>query len=211
MTTQLRIDQLQFERQDEIILQQINVALHASEILQIWGANGSGKSTLLRIIAGFIEPHAGSIQWRNQSIFCQLDTYQQQLRYLGHQNGVKPSLTVYENLCLYSALTASRINSRILNQVLDHMNLQSLSQTPTRYLSAGQLRRLSLAKLLLNPAPLWILDEPLTALDSEGQDFFKAALLNHLSTEGIAIIATHHLDLTLSTQTLHLGTLSSHV
>ncbi|MCE3237427.1 MAG: cytochrome c biosis protein CcmA [Gammaproteobacteria bacterium] len=199
MTIQLSIHEVAFERNQEQLFQPIHATLEAGELLQIQGVNGSGKSTLLRMIAGFIEPHAGRIEWQGQSIFQQLSQYQSQLHYLGHQNGIKPMLTVDENLHLQCALWGNILHKRKRASVIEAIGLLSAINTLAHQLSAGQLRRLGFAKLLLNPAKIWILDEPMTALDTEGQGFFNAILKRHLENNGIAIIATHS-DLMLKSQ-----------
>jgi heme exporter protein A len=206
MTAQLCIDQLVFERSDQPVFQQINVALQPGELLQIQGPNGSGKSTLLRIIAGFIEPQLGTIAWQNKSIFQTLDIYQRQLHYLGHHNGIKHTLTVQENLQLQCALSGQKIDLCGLKNILKKIGLIQLLHTPAYYLSAGQRRRLSLARLLLNPLPLWILDEPTTALDTAGQNLLTDLLSQHLNNNRLAIIATHHpWPFTRNIKTLELG------
>jgi heme exporter protein A len=199
MTIQLGIYEVAFERNQERLFHPIHAALKSGELLQIQGANGSGKSTLLRMITGFIEPHSGRIEWQGKSIFQQLSDYQSQLHYLGHQNGIKPMLTVDENLHLQCALLGNTLPKKKRTSVIEAIGLQSVTNTLANQLSAGQLRRLGLAKLLLNPAEVWILDEPVTALDAEGQSFFMAILKHHLENNGIAIIATHS-DLMLKSQ-----------
>lgn len=188
----LIVSQLMFERNFHPLFEALNRTVRAGECLQIRGANGCGKSTLLRILAGLIEPHAGTITWQGHSIFEQRDIYQQQLHFLGHQNGIKRHLTVYENLIFSSALMGQKPSLQHIKNVLLRMGLQHLQETKAFTLSAGQARRLSLAKLLLNPLPLWILDEPMTALDVAGQQLFTDILNQHILEGGTAIITTHH-------------------
>lgn len=203
---QLIIDNLAFERNYQFLFSQINCVLNSGEILQVCGANGSGKSTLLRMLAGFIEPHTGTVLWQEKSIFRHRDTYQQYLHYVGHLNGTKPNLTVHENLQLNAALTNNKINSLHLKTTLQKMGLTHAIHTQAQYLSAGQLRRLSLARLLLNPTPLWILDEPMTTLDTEGQELLCDLLKQHLTNNGMAILATHqNLLLNRTMKVIHLG------
>ena len=199
--TKFSIDDLAFERNNRFLFSNINCSLQAGELLQIRGANGSGKSTLLRILAGYIEPQTGKILWQGQSITEQRDTYQQQLHYVGHQNGVKPNLTVYENLQLNCALIGIPAAPAHLYKIIERIGL--INATQTSQLSAGQTRRLALARLLLQPAPLWILDEPTTALDSQAQEFLLTILNEHLKNNGIAIVATHQ-DLSLTAKIITL-------
>lgn len=204
--TQLTVHNLAFERNLKCLFHHIHFTLQRGESLQVVGTNGCGKSTLLRILAGLIEPQIGEILWENQSIFENRDHYQQQIQYLGHQNGVKPNLTVYENLQLSCALNSIQAHHEKLQIAIHQIGLKSLSQTPANQLSAGQLRRLSLAKLLLNPVPLWILDEPTTALDSEGLQLLTGMLNQHLSHGGMLVVATHQkLSLTENNKYLQLG------
>lgn len=200
----LIVENVAFERNNYFLFEKINFSLQAGELIQLRGANGSGKSTLLRILAGFIEPQMGTVICDNQSIFEQLDHYQQQLHYVGHQNGIKPNLTVFENLRLSCAL--AMIKTADIEKVVERVGLASLLHKPALQLSAGQSRRLSLARLLLNQIPLWILDEPTTALDADGQKLLTELLNEHLSAKGSAIVATHqHLNLTREMQIIQLG------
>jgi heme exporter protein A len=197
---QLRIDNIAFERNDRYLFSEINCILQAGELLQIRGDNGSGKSTLLRIIAGLIEPQVGRVLGDEKSIDPQ------QLHYIGHQNGVKLHLTVRENLQLFSALTTQPIDSDNLKRIMQRMGLSSLQHKHALQLSAGQLRRLALARLLLHPVALWVLDEPATALDDAGQALLADLLTQHLTAGGIAILALHQsLPLQCATKTIRLG------
>lgn len=188
----LWINNLAFERNNELLFKEVHCQLNPSEMLQIRGPNGCGKSTLLRILAGYIQPEIGIILWQGKNIFQQLDEYTQQLCYLGHQNGIKPYLTVYENLKLSSALSGKKISHERLKKVLRTMRLAHIENTQTMHLSAGQKRRLALCRLQMTSARLWILDEPTTALDSAGQALLTDTLKQHLNQGGMAIVATHH-------------------
>ncbi len=193
----LSLNQIAFERNNEYLFHSICHQQQAGEMLQITGANGCGKSTLLRIIAGYLEPQQGDVLWAGKSIFQQLNDYQQQIHYIGHQNGLKPQLTVIENLKLSAALLLSKPALSQLVSILEQLELAHLFDTQALYLSAGQKRRLALARLLLNPRQVWILDEPTTALDSLGQQLLLKLFDKHLAENGIIIVATHQ---ALSTQ-----------
>lgn len=200
----LTIQNLSVERGQHLLFSDINCRLNAGEFLQIRGANGSGKSTLLRTIAGYLLPESGMILWQGKSITTQHDTYPQQLHYLGHQHGVKAHLSVYENLLLNCALANIHLNHKQLTNILQQIGLLPLQHKLAMHLSAGQSRRLALARLLLAPQPLWILDEPTTALDAQAQDLLITLLKQHLSNNGMAIIATHQ-ELTLTGKLITLG------
>lgn len=187
----LTIKQLGFERNYRFLFENMNCELRSGDLLQVRGNNGSGKSTLLRILAGFLEPHTGSILWQNEPIVTNLNHYQQHIQYIGHQHGIKKYLTVYENLLLNCALTNHTPRPNQLKNILDEIGLLHCENTSTLHLSAGQLRRLALSRLLLYPAPLWILDEPATALDAASQALLNHLLLQQLARGGLAIVATH--------------------
>ena len=202
----LEIDNLTFERNNQIVLNEIQSTLHSGEILQIQGANGSGKSTLLRILAGLIEPQAGTVFWNRRCIFQQREEYHPHFHYLGHQNGNKLALTVQENLHLAAALNKHRVDVSYIKHILKKMGLTHAAHLLTLKLSAGQSRRLALAKLLLQERSLWILDEPNTALDSEGQALLGRLLHDHLHHGGMAVIATHQpLSISYEVKSIQLG------
>lgn len=201
----LELKHISFERQYETLFSDISCRLHAGESLQVYGENGSGKSTLLRILAGYLEPEMGTIFWNNQCIYQKRDDYQQQLQYIGHQNGIKLQLTIDENIKLMATLTESKINSQQIKNILQKFNLENLIHRKAQTLSAGQLRRVALTRLFLKPAQLWVLDEPTTSLDKQGQELFFNLLQQHLRQGGMAILTTHQ-PLTLSVnQSIQLG------
>lgn len=183
----LQVQHLSFERHFKYLLRHIHFELGGGELLQINGANGSGKSTFLRIIAGLIDIEEGKILWQGESIADKREHYQTQFNYLGHQNGVKLQLTVAENLAFFAALNNATSSEDAILLCKDIPR-----DTQAIHLSAGQKRRLALSRLLLNPKPLWILDEPTTALDHEGQQLFFDLLKKHLSQGGMAILTSHH-------------------
>jgi len=199
-------DEISLERNNQFLFQKISCSLTNGDILQISGANGSGKSTLLRILAGLLEPESGSILWQKKCIYQNTKTYKRELHYLGHQNGIKTSLTVRENLKHYCALNYAAYKQSDIIILASKLKLKHALDTQASLLSAGQLRRLSLAKLLLNPHRLWLLDEPATALDAEGQTLLMDLILQHQSRGGITILATHQpLLLSVKMKNIHLG------
>ncbi len=202
----LLIDNLSFERNTEWLFESISLKLNAGELLQIKGPNGSGKSTLLRILAGLIEPLSGSVFWQDQCILQDRAEYHKYLQYIGHQNGVRLTLTVYENVQLSLALNSKKCTSKDIKAAIEKVGLGHFIYNQCQFLSAGQVRRVGLARLLLNPSPLWILDEPLTALDLEGQLLLNQTFDVHLKNGGLIIAATHQaLTTSQSIQILKLG------
>jgi heme exporter protein A len=186
----LQAKQLACIRQRQIIFSPLSFNVNAGELLLIEGANGAGKSSLLRLLTGLITPAHGDILWCGQSIHANALLYRENLHYLSHSNGIKLGLTVAENLQLAGHLHNSNANS--YDAVLSALQINAQQQIQAQYLSAGQKRRIALAKLLLMPKSIWLLDEPLTALDAQTQAFFIIQLTQHLQQGGIAVISSHH-------------------
>ena len=158
-------------------------------MLQITGGNGAGKTTLIRVLCGLSPPDDGEILWRRQSIYTAADDYRADLLYVGHRDGVKNELTPLENLSFAAALHDSP-SLLTPEAALQKVGLDDIDK-PCGKLSAGQKRRTALARLLLNRATIWFLDEPLTALDDEGRRILGDIVEVHLSNGGAAVIATH--------------------
>jgi heme exporter protein A len=158
----------------------------AGEALVLTGPNGAGKTSLLRMIAGLLRPAAGQIELAGGE--AELGVAEQ-AHYLGHQDALKPSLTVYENLQFWASYLGR--NDEALAGALAAVGLEELVDLPAGYLSAGQRRRLSLARLLAVPRLLWLLDEPTAALDIGARERLTALMREHLGGRGIIIVATH--------------------
>lgn len=202
MTQQARLEvnEIRCLRGGKQIFVPVNFDLSGGQALLVEGPNGAGKSSLLRIIAGLATPAAGSVTWQNQSIHDHLLTYVEQLHYHGHQPGIRPGLSIAENWQLTSELLQSPLKDK--DQVLQSLQLTAYENTQTQFLSAGQTRRAALAKLLLFPRRLWILDEPLTALDHAMQQTLAQHISHHLQGGGLCILSSHqplHLDAEVKT------------
>lgn len=188
-------------RQRKLLFTDLSFCVPVGSLLLVTGPNGAGKSSLMRILAGIAAPLRGSIWWQGKLIDA---AYKEQLHYVGHTNGIKLGLSVIENLQLINALSGHpTINYA---SVLASLQLDSQRNELAGNLSAGQKRRIALAKLLLFPKQLWILDEPFTAIDNATQQLFLYHLESHLKNDGIAIISSHHpLSLDMNTQILELS------
>ena len=186
----LAVRGLTCSRYDELLFADLDFTVIKGQLIQIQGGNGSGKTTLLKILCGFIEPEEGEIQWNDINIKSITDEYNSELIYIGHNNGIKSGLTCIENLKVSSAL-ASAIVTRDYEQVLIQYGLGGYEDAFAYSLSAGQRRRLALARLSIIKARLWILDEPFNSLDENGKIKMKKKFSDHLQSGGIIVMTSH--------------------
>lgn len=191
MPNTLSVNNLSCQRGEQILFQNLQLCVESGDILQVRGLNGSGKTSLLRLIAGLGLIHEGEILWNAASIHSIRETYSSQLTYLGHKLGLKNDLTAVENL-----RTLLGAQPQEIHHALADVGLADKHDLLLRDLSAGQKRRVVLAKLVMNPTPLWILDEPFTGLDQEGVQFL-AELMEQHRLKGGMIIFTSHQDVPL--------------
>jgi heme exporter protein A len=174
------------------LFRDVSFALVPGEWIAVRGPNGSGKTTLLRCAAGLTRPDAGDVLWDGRDARDDPGPFRAQLLYAGHAAGIKDDLTAMENLREALALRAAAPAGDALRDALAQVGLDRHRHLPARRLSAGQRRRIGLARLALDPAALWALDEPLTALDDAGHAIFSSLLERHLARGGLALVATHH-------------------
>ena len=173
-------------RGERLVFRDLDFSLAAGQALVLAGPNGSGKSTLLRLLAGLVRPIAGRLLWADVDALADLSGHAARVAYVGHQDAVKPGLTAAENLRF-----AARLAGGVVAEALAAMGLDDLADLPARMLSAGQKRRLALARLALTAAPLWLLDEPTLGLDTASIGRFGGLLAAHRAHGGMVVAATH--------------------
>ena len=181
----------------------LDFAVSDGEVLVLRGPNGSGKSSLLRLMAGLLRPETGEICWDGEALAQDPEAHGARLHYVGHLDAVKPALTVAENLSIWAGLRTGDRSG--VAPALAQIGLDRLAGIPARLLSAGQRRRLALARITATPAPLWLLDEPTVALDAAAVAAVESAIAAHRVGGGLTVVSTH-MDLGLEpTTTLQLG------
>jgi len=186
----LELSALAFEWDDRLLFSDVSVSLKSGDILQVEGPNGCGKTTLLRIITTALSASSGQLLWQGKDISRVRQDYLQNLLFLGHLPGLKQSLSPEENLIWWRRLN-SNSDSLSNSEVLAQMGLQGYEDVPCFNLSAGQQRRAALARLLIAEAPLWVLDEPFTAIDKQGVRELELLLAAHVEQGGMIILSTH--------------------
>ena len=179
---------LSFQRQDEPVFAPLDFRLHAGDLVLIEGDNGSGKTTLLRMLAGLLHVDEGELLWQGEIL--QRDRCAGQILFLGHQLGLKGDLSPRENLRVAIGLHGVRDGVDVA-RVLSDIGLRGYEDEPVRRLSAGQKKRAALARLLLLPATLWLLDEPYANLDRTGIALVNGLLETHVASGGVALVTSH--------------------
>jgi len=187
----LEVVDLECVRGDRRLFSGLTFSLQPGELLHLHGHNGSGKTTLMRAICGLIRPTAGRVAWKGRDSRKLAEEFSGDLLYVGHKNGIKGDLTGVENLHLASVLDGLDVAEADAWKALDRMGLKGHEDLPSRVLSQGQKRRVALARLLLSKAPLWILDEPFTALDKAAVGFLQSVIRDHVDAGGLVILTTH--------------------
>ena len=212
MSLTLEANALECVRGGRGLFHSLSFSLKQGELLEISGPNGSGKTSLLRMLCGLLSPTSGEILWQGASISSLKEEYLKGLAYLGHANGVKAELSALENLRIHNGLAGQQPDEQKITAALERMGLGESVALPAKILSQGQQRRLALARLLVGERALWILDEPLTALDSAAVHLVQSVLGEHLKGGGLAVLTTHQpLDVRAGRKLrIHLAPLGEH-
>jgi heme exporter protein A len=187
----LEVKNLACVRGDHQLFTGLSFSLGAGELMQVQGENGSGKTTLLRTLCGFMRPENGQIFWRAQDVRELGEEFNAEMIYLGHHNAIKDELNALENLQISAGLAGCAVNEKEALAALRRMGLRRREHLPVKVLSQGQRRRVALSRLLVGNAHLWILDEPLAALDVGAVELMQELIGEHLSKGGMAIFTTH--------------------
>jgi len=186
----LEARQLECVRDDRTLFSALSFSIAPGQTLVLEGRNGSGKTSLLRILCGIRLPETGSVCWNNEDIHRLGPDYHQHIAWVGHRDGMKLDLTPRENLAMARAL--GRPSDITLDAALERVELYGFEDVPTRNMSAGQQRRLALARLLVTGATLWLLDEPFTSLDVHGIQLVEQLFEQHTARGGMLALTSHH-------------------
>lgn len=193
----LHADKLTCIREDRILFEALSCQFNQGDIVQIAGPNGAGKTSLLRILAGLSQPFEGEVHFQNQPLHKNVELYNQNLTYIGHLAGIKGEMTAQENLAFYLAMQG--LSPQAAEQTLENVNLLGFEDALASHLSAGQHRRIALARLWQCQKPIWILDEPFTAIDKQGVKNLENLFVEHAKQGGCVILTTHQ-DLAIDAQ-----------
>lgn len=188
----LELQNLDAWRDDRCLYQALSLTLRPGQVAQILGPNGVGKTTLLKQIAGLSHFMTGDIRWKNQPVSADLQQFQRDVLFLGHLAGIKSALTVAENLNILAACRGRTLTVNHLDSALGQVGLRGYDDTPVAQLSAGQKRRVALARLFTEAPLLWLLDEPFTAIDQAGVSELEGWLADHAEQGGMLLLTTHH-------------------
>ena len=185
-------------RGERLVFSGLDFTVKPGSVLVLSGNNGSGKTSLLRVMAGLTHPIAGELAWHDGSVADNPERHHNRINFVGHLDAVKAPLSVYENLQIWASLNGG--TDKTISIAFKKMGLKGLENTPGRYLSAGQKRRVSLARLVASHAKLWLLDEPTIALDPASVDALRDLITEHRNNGGMTIVA-NNIDLRIKDTT----------
>lgn len=190
----LQARQLFCEREERVLFSRLDFSLSAGELLQVEGPNGAGKTTLMRSVTGLNYHFEGDVFWRDQPLAKDRERFYGETLILGHLSGIKLPLSPTENLRWIASVrgVAQQGIDAAINTALDAVGLKGFEHQPAHSLSAGQKRRIALARLFIEPATLWVLDEPFSAIDKQGVAVLEGLLEDHVRRGGAALVVTHH-------------------
>ncbi len=191
-------------RGERVVFEALDFSIGEGEVLCLRGRNGSGKSSLIRVMAGLLGVVEGDMSWNAEPLLEDPEGHRARLHYVGHQDAIKTALTVTENLTFWAEMSGVETDKQTVPEALETFSLSNLAKLPARFLSAGQRRRLNLARIVASPAPLWLLDEPTNSLDKESVTTLYDAIATHRQKGGMVVLATHD-DLTEDVRILDLG------
>lgn len=201
----LDVDQVHVWRGNRHVLKGVSLTLRPRELMHVSGANGTGKTTLLRVICGLLRPEQGRVSWFGRPISSVRDEYQASLAYASHEPALKGDLTALENLHFAVGLKR-RVTADELRASLERTGVAGCAELPARVLSAGQRRRVAMARVLAMSATLWLLDEPFTNLDAAGSELMCSLLQSHVARGGAALVVAHqNLEIDVDMRRLDLG------
>lgn len=188
----LDVIDLACRRGERRLFSHVGFSVGPGHLVSVLGRNGSGKTSLLRLLCGMLSPEQGIITWQGRNIARLKEWYLSHLTYVGHLNGIKADLTARENLESAARLAGVPVSRDAVDEALEAMGLGEAGDRPTRLLSQGQQRRAALARLWISASPLWILDEPFTALDSAAAGCLTRRVARHLGDGGTVVLTAHH-------------------
>jgi len=189
-------------RSERTVFSNLDFKIEDGGALVLIGPNGSGKSSLLRLMAGLLKPYHGALSWNGEETREDPESHGGRLHYVGHHDAVKPVLSVAENISFWASLRNGGTHTGgAVQSALEAFGIAHLANVPGRFLSAGQKRRVNLARIIASPAPLWLLDEPTTALDKETIAALEGLIAKHREGGGMVVISTHS-DMQLDDYTL---------
>ena len=194
---------LECVRGERTLFSQLSFALKGGELLRVAGTNGSGKTSLLRILCGLLSPTQGEVRWGGSNIASLREEFSRRIVYLGHSSAVKDGLTAAENLSVACTIAGLIVDQTHVHAALHSFGLAQCEDLPVKALSQGQRRRSALARLVLSQhLPLWILDEPFTALDADAADYMQTLIAAHVARGAMVVLTTHQEERIMSSSAL---------